>query len=251
MGLVTDTVKSTGTNDAGLAGALASASTTDLGAATGNTVIITGTTTITSLGTASQAGVRRVAIFTDALILTHSSTLICLGEANITTEDGDVAEFIALSTTEWRMISYSKLGATTGGLIDTDGILNGAITEDKLGDASVSYSKTPTRLATTLTDATGTISASDFVNGLIVGTITGNIVKTTPTAAQIIALINGYQTGTSFEFTIVKTGAFTLQLVGGTDVTVVGEYEIGSGTPKSGTWLVVITSPTTVSIYKK
>jgi hypothetical protein len=251
MGLITDTVKATGTNDAGLAGALASASTTDIGAATGNSVIVTGTTTITSLGTASQAGVKRLVVFTDALILTNGSNLICLGGANITTEADDVAEFLALTTTQWRMISYSKLGATTGGLIDTDGILNGAVTEDKLGDASVSYSKMVSKVQTTLTDATGTLTASDFVNGLIVGAITGNIVKTTPTAAQIIALVPGYQTGTNFELLIAKTGAFTVQLVGGVGVTVVGDDSISATTPRSGTWLVVITSPTTVTIYRK
>jgi hypothetical protein len=149
------------------------------------------------------------------------------------------------------MISYSKLGATTGGLIDTDGILNGAVTEDKLGDASVSYSKMVSKVQTTLTDATGTLTASDFVNGLIVGAITGNIVKTTPTAAQIIALVPGYQTGTNFELLIAKTGAFTVQLVGGVGVTVVGDDSISATTPRSGTWLVVITSPTTVTIYRK
>ena len=251
MSLITDTVRATGTNDAGLAGALTSAATTDIGAATGNTVVINVTTTITSLGTASQAGVVRRMIFTDALILTNGANLICLGGANITTEDGDIAEFLALSTTQWRMVSYSKLGATTNGLIDTDGILNSAITSDKLADASVIYSKMQTKVQTTLTDATGTISASDFVNGLMVGAITGNIIKTTPTAAQIIALVPSYQTGTNFELIIAKTGAFTIQLVGGVGVTVVGDDSISATTPRSGTWLVVITSPTTVTIYRK
>lgn len=251
MSLITDTVKATGTNDAGLAGAISSAATTDLGAVTGNTVVVNGTTTITSLGTASQAGVKRMAIFTDALIITHGANLICLGEANITTEDGDIAEFVALTTTQWRMISYSKLGSTTGGLLDTDGILNGAITSLKIGDAAVIPSKLPTRVATTTTDADSTISASDFVNGLITTTITANRVKTTPTALQIIALLTGYQSGTNYELTIVKNGAFTLQLVGGTDVTIVGKDTIPANNPQSGTWLVVVTSPKTVSIYNK
>lgn len=251
MSLVTDTVIATGTNDSGLAGALASAATTDIGAATGNTVVINGTTTITSLGTASQSGVVRRLIFTDALILTNGANLICLGGANITTEDGDIAEFLALSTTQWRMVSYSKLGATTNGLLDTNGILNGAITSTKLGDASVIASKLPTRAATTTTDADSTISASDFVNGLITTTITANRVKTTPTAVQIIALLTGYQTGTCFEITIVKIGAFTLQLVGGVGVTLVGRDTIPVTDPTSGTWIVVVTSSTTVSIYNK
>lgn len=250
MSLITDNVKATGTNDAGLAGAVASATTTDLGAVTGNSVVVTGTTTITSLGTASQAGVVRRMIFTDALILTHSSTLICLGEANITTEDGDIAEFLALSTTEWRMVSYCKLGATTNGLIDSDGVASGAITSAKLGDASVIYSKNPTRVPAATSDADSTLTAAEVVtNSVLTLASTVGRNKTTPTAVAIIALLTGYQTGTNFEFTIVQTGAFTSTLIAGVGVTIVGKDTIG--TQSSATWLVVVTSPTTVSFIRK
>lgn len=250
MSIVTDTIKATGTNDAGLAGAVASASTTDLGAVTGNSVVVTGTTTITSLGTASQAGVVRRVIFTDALILTHSENLICLGEANITTEEDDVAEFLALSTTIWRMVSYCKLGSTTGGLLDTEGILNGAVTSAKLGDASVIYSKNPTRIPTATTDADSTLTAESVVTNTVVTLAsTAGRSKTTPTAVNIIALLTGYQTGTNFEFTIVQTGAFTSTLIAGVGVTIVGKDTIGS--TASATWLVVVTSPTTVSFIRK
>jgi hypothetical protein len=64
---------------------IASASTTNLATATGVCVTVTGTTTITALGTAS-AGVVRVVTFTGALTLTHNATsLILPGAANITT----------------------------------------------------------------------------------------------------------------------------------------------------------------------
>ena len=68
---------------------IASAATTDIGAATGNYVIVTGTTTITALGTV-QAGTRRIVNFSGILTLTHNATsLILPTSANITTAAGE------------------------------------------------------------------------------------------------------------------------------------------------------------------
>lgn len=87
---------------------IASAGTTDIGAATGNFVHITGTTTITALGTV-QAGTRRVLKFDGALTLTHNATsLILPGGANITTAAGDTAIFVSEGSGNWRCVSYSK-----------------------------------------------------------------------------------------------------------------------------------------------
>ncbi len=85
---------------------IASAGTTDIGAATGNYVNVTGTTTITALGTI-QAGTRRIVNFTGALTLTYNATsLILPGAANITTVAGDVAEFVSLGSGNWICTSY-------------------------------------------------------------------------------------------------------------------------------------------------
>ncbi len=87
---------------------IASAATTDIGAATGNFIHVTGTTTITALGTV-QAGTRRVVLFDGALILTHNATsLILPTSANITTEAGDTAVFISEGSGNWRCISYQR-----------------------------------------------------------------------------------------------------------------------------------------------
>lgn len=92
---------------------IASASTTNIWATDGNTVHITGTTTITSLSTAPQAGAIRRTIFDGALTLTHNaSTLILPGGANITTAAGDVAIWYADTTTQIRCISYLKADGT-------------------------------------------------------------------------------------------------------------------------------------------
>lgn len=96
---------------------IASAGTTNIAAATGNYVVITGTTTITAFGTA-QAGARRILRFDGALTLTHNATsLILPGAANITTAQGDVGTFISLGSGNWRCISYTK--ASGLGIVDT------------------------------------------------------------------------------------------------------------------------------------
>lgn len=87
---------------------IASASTTDIGAATGNVVDVTGTTTITSFGTA-QAGAFRVVRFTGALTLTHNATsLILPTAANITTAAGDAGIFISLGSGNWYCAGFQR-----------------------------------------------------------------------------------------------------------------------------------------------
>ena len=87
---------------------IASATTTDIGAATGNTVHVTGTTTITGLGTVA-AGTTRTVIFDGALTLTHNGTsLILPGAANIATAAGDVATFVSEGSGNWRCTQYQR-----------------------------------------------------------------------------------------------------------------------------------------------
>lgn len=85
---------------------VASATTTNIGAATSNNVRITGTTTITSFGTA-DAGITRSVRFAAALTLTHNGTsLILPGGQNITTVADDTAEFLSLGSGNWVCLSY-------------------------------------------------------------------------------------------------------------------------------------------------
>jgi len=99
---------------------IASATTTDIGAATGNYVNITGTTTITDFGTV-QAGTRRIVNFNGSLILTYNATsLILPTSANITTVAGDTATFVSLGSGNWVCVSYQRrdgtaLSASAGG----------------------------------------------------------------------------------------------------------------------------------------
>lgn len=88
---------------------IASAATTSIGAATGEFVHVTGTTTITSFGTNATAGIRRVVLFTGALTLTHNATSLILPTgANITTEADDVAFVVSLGSNNWRVLAYLR-----------------------------------------------------------------------------------------------------------------------------------------------
>lgn len=85
---------------------IASATTTDIGAATGNYAVVTGTTTITGLGTI-KAGVWRLVRFAGVLTLTHNATsLIIPGGVNITTAAGDVMLAVSEGSGNWRIVNY-------------------------------------------------------------------------------------------------------------------------------------------------
>jgi hypothetical protein len=138
---------------------IASASTTDLSAATGGYVVITGTVTITAFGTAS-AGIRRKLRFSGALILTHNATSLILPTGgNITTVAGDTCEVMSEGSGNWRVLWYAgktvqaasivaasiaaaTLTASTSAAWGT-GIANfGTIAKRKTADESVTSSTT-------------------------------------------------------------------------------------------------------------
>ena len=91
---------------------IASAGTTNLATATGNRLKVTGTTTITALGTVT-AGTEITITFTGALILTHNATsLILPTAANITTVAGDSGIFISLGSGNWKCAVYQRADGT-------------------------------------------------------------------------------------------------------------------------------------------
>lgn len=91
---------------------VASATTTDIGAADSDYVTITGTTTITSLGSTTTKNHIWVK-FSGALTLTYNGTsLILPTAANITTVAGDTAEFIRISGSNWQCVRYTRADGT-------------------------------------------------------------------------------------------------------------------------------------------
>lgn len=86
---------------------IASATTTDLGSKESQYLTVSGTTTITSLGTIS-AGIAKYVTFSGALTLTHNATsLILPGAANITIAAGDTARFLSLGSGNWKCLSFN------------------------------------------------------------------------------------------------------------------------------------------------
>jgi hypothetical protein len=84
---------------------IASAATTNIGAATGQYVRVTGTTTITSLGTVN-AGAMRWVEFAGSLTLTNGANIILPGGANIVTQAGDVGLFVSRGAGVWKLLNY-------------------------------------------------------------------------------------------------------------------------------------------------
>lgn len=88
-------------------GDIVAAATTDIGAATAEFVDVTGSTTITALGTIA-AGIVRTVRFTGSPLLTHNATsLILPGGISIQTGAGDVAMFRSLGSGNWVCVGYS------------------------------------------------------------------------------------------------------------------------------------------------
>jgi hypothetical protein len=127
---------------------LASASTTDLGSVDAHVLNITGTTTITSLGTVS-AGIRRKVWFTGALTLTHNGTSLILPTAsNITTAAGDSAEFLSLGSGNWRCLWFQRASAVLPASLSTGLFLT--------NNGTTTSWATPAAGLSALTAATGT-----------------------------------------------------------------------------------------------
>lgn len=105
---------------------IGSAATTSIGAAASQNVRVTGTTTITSLGTA-PAGLFRRVLFAASLTLTHNATsLILPGAANITTAADDIACFVSEGSGNWRCTSYQRTAfRANGGVVESGSNANG------------------------------------------------------------------------------------------------------------------------------
>ena len=123
---------------------IASATTCDLGTKDATFLTVSGTTTITGLGTVS-AGIYKFVRFSGALTLTHNATsLILLTAANRTTVAGDIGLYKSEGSGNWREYFYSAQG---------------------------SYQPLNARLTTlnglSATAASGIAATSDFIAGLM------------------------------------------------------------------------------------
>jgi hypothetical protein len=184
---------------------IASAATTDLGSKDSGYLTISGTTTITSLGTVS-AGINKRCVFSGALILTHNATsLILPGAANITTVAGDVLFFESLGSGNWRCIAYLP---TTGGVVTTTNAVT--LTNKTLTSPTIN---TPTINTVAAVGGAWTAAATWTLPAITLGgTVTLN--------------------GQSFSGTCANGGTFTtIDINGGTvDGTIIGGSSAAAGT---------------------
>lgn len=225
---------------------IVSATTTDIGAATGEFVDVTGTTTITGLGTIA-AGIVRTVRFTGALTLTHNATsLILPGSANITTANGDVAQFRSLGSGNWKCVSYIKQDGTSIVSSITDKSVTYAKIQDisatkrVLGRNTAGAGVTEEVTLTQLLDWIGTAAQGDILYrdsaswGRLAAGTSGQFLKTQGSAANPIwanavttqlvtdstdILLNNYATpsynnvGSSFSVNIPANGSIKLSSI--------------------------------------
>jgi hypothetical protein len=202
---------------------IASATTTDIGAATGNYVQITGTTTITGLGT-SAAGVWRNVTFLAALTLTYNATsLILPTSANITTAAGDTALFVSEGSGNWRCLFYSRRSGAA--------LVGGAG-----GDASTNTATSVVDELPLFADTSGKLFKRATLTGtpyLTSGVLSANkVTLTQPATGSTLTIADGKTLTASNTLTFTGTDGSSVAFGAGGTVL----YNGGAlGTPSSGT----------------
>ncbi len=157
---------------------IASASTIPIGTTgLGDYIHITGTTTITSFGTAANAGLRRTLIFEDAVTITNGANLICVGGVNIATIANTIVSVIAETTTQWRIeyvihpsVSFTELGYLDGVTSGIQTQLNSKATTSDINTASVALKTIATGTAT-FTAITNNINLTGIGVGVEIGDV--------------------------------------------------------------------------------
>ena len=98
---------------------------------------------------------------------------------------------------------------------------------------------------TALADAAATLTAAQLLTGQFTITPTVARILTPPTATDIIALLQNYQVGSHFKFSIQNNAAFDVTLTTNTGVTLEGNMVVNNG---NKVWRCRIDSSTTVTI---
>lgn len=223
---------------------IASATTTDIGAATGNYAQITGTTTITGLGTIA-AGAWRNVTFTGILTLTHNATSLILPTgANITTAAGDTALFVSEGSGNWRCLFYYRASgvALTGGGGGGGGDVS-SNTATSVDNEIVLFNGTTGKSIKRGNALSGFVSLASGVVSAIASTGSGNVVLATNAALttpnlgtpSAVTLTNG--SGLPISTGVSGLGAGIATALG-TNVGTAGSVVVNGGalgTPSSGT----------------
>lgn len=193
---------------------IASAATCSIGGTTKVRVEITGTTTITSFGTAVNK--IRWGRFSGALTLTHNATsLILPGGANITTAAGDTFFATSDGSSNWRVHRYTKAnGKSVIGPAAADITDSGAAGRSVVQSAAASDVRTAAGLGTAATQNTGTSGANvPLLNGT--NTHSGASRFTSTLAVGSSALVGGVLQVSGDVATYQATGSYgQVEIVG-------------------------------------
>jgi len=93
---------------------LPSAATVDIGNAASSSILVTGTTTISSFGVA-PAGILRVVEFQSPLTLTYNATSLQIpGAASVNVQEGDVLVAYSKGAGNWKVIEYTRFTSAPG-----------------------------------------------------------------------------------------------------------------------------------------
>jgi hypothetical protein len=131
------------------------------------------------------------------------------------------------------------LKSNTDGAIDRTRLANYITAKEKVTAVAITDAATPT-------------AAELLTSKLFVGTPTVDTTFTLPTAALVLAALTDEEVGTSFEFTIVNLASayqYTVTTATGWTITNGGNMVVFDGT--SATFLAVVTSTSTVQLYRK
>lgn len=194
---------------------IASAATTDLGTAPAHVVLVTGTTTITSLGTSANVSAPIYIVrFSSSLTLTYSATSMILpGSTSIVTMAGDAAIFEYLGSGNWKCLIYQSVGGQQNAKIkpaDTQIISNATLTADPdlytntlgigrysyelylLFDSVVGAAGFKFTNGGTLVDSRGVVPglATGYVNAAAVGPVSSTFYGSTVSYANVSTTAN-------------------------------------------------------------
>lgn len=185
---------------------IASAATVNIGAAVGNYLHVTGTTTITAFD-AADAGVMRLLMFAGILTWTYNATTMLLPTAaNITTAAGDCAIVVSEGSGNWRCLGYLR---ANGKALASSTVSVPEVWEYALGDET-----TPITTGTKLTSrARRTLTLTDVRLSCTTAGSAGSVVDIKKNGTSIfttkIGLDSGEKTSVTAATPYVLTGAIT------------------------------------------
>ena len=126
---------------------------------------------------------------------------------------------------------------------------DGAIDRTRLANYITAAEKVT---AVAITDAATPTAAQLLTSKLFVATPTQDTTFTLPTAALVLAALTDEAVGTSFEFTIVNlASSFEIVVTTNTGWTITGGGLMTVFDGTSATFLAVVTSTSTVQLYRK